>query len=268
MITITITNDFDLYKIANCGQCFRATMVNNYHRFITGQHVLYIRPISETEYEISCTDQEWTDIWGPYFDLHREYSPLRRKRKLHPFLKEAVQCGAGIRVLKQEPWEMVLTFIISQRKSIPAIASAIEMMCQRWGHPIQTPFEIVYTFPTPSDLADVTEDDLRECSLGYRAPYIYHAIQLLLDRPNFLTECTTYRDDKLDTHLQQIKGVGAKVANCIMLFAYGRTKRVPIDTWIEKVINVECNGINPFERLGNAAGIFQQYAFYYMIHRK
>lgn len=138
---IFIRDEFDLYKIIHSGQCFRAVERNDgLFRFITGRHVLYIRHIQGIRYDVSCSPYLWNHLWKPYFDLSENYEAIRNSISPNDhYLQKAADYSRGIRILRQDPWETLITFIISQRKSIPAIASAVEKLCQRAGEEIRTP---------------------------------------------------------------------------------------------------------------------------------
>ncbi len=262
---ITINDDFDLKKIADSGQCFRVKeFAGNTYRFITGNEILYICPLADNQYELSCDLSTWEQVWYPYFDLSRNYREIRTRIKVRDrYLQTAAEAGCGIRVLRQDPWEMLITFIISQQKTIPAIKNCVETLCQNHGAHLSSAWEDLYSFPTAEQLLGVTDDLLREYKLGYRAPYLLGAIRLVAEGQLDLHSLTSLSDRKLAETLKQVNGIGDKVANCICLFAYGRTKLAPVDTWIKKVIDQKYRGKNPFPRYGNAAGIMQQYIFYY-----
>lgn len=268
IMLITIKDDFNLFKICNSGQCFRCPTVNGYTRFIFRNHILYIKQLSDESYDISCTEELWNTIWLPYFDLTRSYKKIRRLTTKDTFMKKATREGLGIRILRQDPWEMVITFILSQRKSIPAIKKSVEALCIHFGSLVTTEHEIVYLFPTPEQLKDATDDILSECGLGYRLPYVKDAVEQALYNTIVTNEWYEFDDHTLFTMLKSIKGVGDKVANCIMLFGYNRIGRAPVDTWIEKIINTKYNGVDPFPSYGDVAGIMQQYAFYYSLQHK
>lgn len=159
---------------------------------------------------------------------------------------------------------MLVTFIISQRKNIPAISKSVDHIAERYGRPIVTEFETVHAFPTPEELSAASEEDLRGCSLGYRAPYVADAVRLVLSGELDLEAVAKLGDEELFEELKKVHGVGKKVANCICLFAYGRTGLVPVDVWIARAIEQECEGVDPFAAFGDDAGIIQQYVFFYM----
>ena len=262
---IFIRDEFDLYKIIHSGQCFRAVEINDgLFRFITGRHVLYIRHIQGIRYDVSCSPYLWNHLWKPYFDLSENYEAIRNSISPNDhYLQKAADYSRGIRILRQDPWETLITFIISQRKSIPAIASAVEKLCQKAGEEIKTPLEILYTFPTPQKLSSLSPEDLKACSLGYRIPYIAKSAEIIKKSPHLLKDMAKYDDEQLLNALMELPGVGIKVANCTALFGFHRTALAPVDVWIQRVIDQKYEGSNPFPAYGQKAGIMQQYLFYY-----
>lgn len=275
---IEINDDFDPEKICASGQCFRAVSHKGRYRFVTKDRVLYIRRAGEDgdlsgggagRFEVSCSRDVWERVWAPYFDLTRSYRAIRsRVPESDGFMRRAAESGKGIRILRQDPWEMTISFIISQRKNIPSIRQAVERLAERYGRPVRTEYGTVFLFPEPEKLARVSEEEFRECRLGYRASYVKDAAVRVSSGRIRLEDAQKLNDRELIDYFRQIRGVGEKVARCIGLFAYGRTKIVPVDTWIAKVVEQEYGGENPFSRYGGDAGVFQQYAFYYAQHAK
>jgi len=262
---IQIEDDFDLDKILDSGQCFRPCRVQSgEYRFITGSQLLYLRPLGEGEYRAKCAPGEWERTWRPYFDLERSYGSLRRRWAGQAgFAQQALDYGQGIRVLRQDPWEMLITFILSQRKSIPAIRTGVELLAERFGQVVDTGTERVSLFPSPAQLAAAAESDLRDCGLGYRTRYIQHAAQAVASGALDLKSLALLPDETLLAKLMEMDGVGKKVANCVALFGYGRTALAPIDVWIARLIQEDFDGQDPFPQYGAEAGILQQYFFYY-----
>ena len=264
---VTIKDDFDLEKIIDSGQCFRGKCLEDgSYRFISGDSAIYLRP-KEGEpgvYTVSCDQKSWETIWFPFFDLERCYSEIAVSESgKHEFVDQAIAHGRGVRLLRQDPWEMLLTFIISQRKSIPAIIKSVEALSEKYGHDIVTEQERLKAFPSSEEMKDATEEELAACGLGYRVKYILDAIKKVNSGELNLQAIAELPDDTLLEKLQTVMGVGIKVANCIALFAYGRTACVPVDVWIFRAIEKECGGISPFSLYGENAGIIQQYIFYY-----
>ena len=266
---VSIQDDFDLNKIISSGQCFRAREIENkLFRFIMGKNVLYMQEVGNNEFSVSCNLQQWNNIWKEYFDLDRNYSAIRKLVvDYNEFISASVEAGKGLRILKQDPWEMLIAFIVSQRKNIPAIVKSIEALAHLYGEEIQTDYESVYAFPSPFEMYSATDEDFRKCGLGYRVPYVKDAIHMVTAGLLKLEEITTYNTIDLLAELQNVYGVGKKVANCVALFAYGRTSCVPVDVWISRAIQEECGGDNPFPQYGEYAGIIQQYVFYYQKSR-
>ena len=178
-MTVTIPGDFDLQKIAASGQAFRIAQTPQGWRFLAGDKLLYLQPGSGDTYTASCTPEEWQGFWHRYFDLNRNYAAIRAAvPKQDAYLCAAARAGAGIRILRQDAWEMLVTFIISQRKNIPAIQACVETLCTRYGAPLLQPGgNVLYAFPTAQALAAAGEQALRDCALGYRAPYVLAAAQ-------------------------------------------------------------------------------------------
>lgn len=262
---VEIRDDFDLNKIAQSGQCFRAKhMGAGVFRFVTGEHLLYIHRLSGTRYAVSCGKEEWDTVWHDYFDLGTDYRAIREdEQDKHPFIRKAVEYGRGLRILRQDSWEMLVTFIISQRKNIPAIAKAVELLADRYGHPLASNREAVCSFPTAEDMRKAGVDDLRDCGLGYRAPYVHDAVAKVLRRDIDLDAIAGHKDGQLFHELQQINGVGKKVANCVCLFGYGRKSCVPVDVWISRAMQKCLKGASLEDLFGSRAGIIQQYLFFY-----
>ncbi len=285
-LRIEIKDDFDPEKIRISGQCFRVKRLDgDVYRFIACDKVLLIKELREGLFEVSCTEDEWENFWTSYFDLSRVYSSIRRRCEgKNAFVDSAMNYGRGLRILSQDPWEMLVTFIISQRKNMPAIASAVEKISETFGKTIEVTTDsplfafaeksglvkeigALHAFPTPESLACASEADLRECSLGYRAPYVLETAMQVASGELDLCALASLSDVELFEHLQTARGVGAKVANCVCLFGYGRTSQVPIDVWIARAIDEECQGTNPFTQYGEDAGVMQQYVFFYMTDR-
>lgn len=265
---ISIRDDFCLEKITNSGQCFRARQLEEgWFRFITGRALLLIRQSRPGVFEARCSEAEWQAVWAGYFDLGRNYAAIRRGiPQEDAWMRRAAAEGCGVRILRQDPWETLVTFILSQRKSIPAIRQAVELLCERYGEPIAAGGP--RAFPTPAALAAADEAGLAACKPGYRAPYIRAAAERVSSGGADLAGLASLPDETLLSALKGFYGVGEKVARCTALFAYGRLGLAPVDTWIQKVIARAYGGRDPFLQYGPAAGVLQQYAFYYAQNHK
>ena len=260
---IKIGDDFDLKKIVDSGQCFRPKEISSgVFRFICGENILHIRELDAQTFDVDCDEKIWAGVWKNYFDLETNYSSIRRDietfaagKPYEKILIDATNFGRGIRILKQEPFEILISFIISQRKNIPSIRSSVEKICARFGRQVGE----VYLFPNVEDFAE----DLTGLGLAYRKDYIRDALNKILSGEINLNALKNFSDDELVDSLKKIRGVGDKVANCVALFAYHRVDRAPVDVWIKRAIDEDFNGENIFEAFGKNAGILQQYIFYH-----
>ena len=256
---VSIKDDLDLKKIADSGQCFRIKPSDEgAFRFVHMGHVLDMKHISKDEFEISCSEEEFTDVWHEYFDLDRDYRKIRKSiDRNDDYLMRSAEYGKGIRILKQEPWETLISFIISQRKNIPAITAAVDAMCRGYGKKIGKSSE--YSFPDARALSKLSDEEWKALKLGYREKYIRQAV---LEAPD-MTAFYGLSDEALMERLMGMYGVGIKVASCTALFAYGRVDLAPVDVWINRIFENEYGGENVLAGRKNA-GILQQYLFFYV----
>ncbi len=278
-----LTNeDFCIEKIAKSGQVFRMNRrADGWWQLMAEDRLLLLREPEGAKLEadgciygaeLMCSEDEYRAYWRAYFDMLADYAEYRAS--VDPsdrFLTEAADYGRGIRILIQDPWEMLITFIISQRKNIPAIKSCVEALCSKYGRRIEDERAeggFYYAFPTAEELAAATDEELRTCSLGYRAPYIKAAAMDMTEYPFLLEGLLPAEYEDLMAALKGFKGVGEKVANCISLFAYHRIDAFPVDVWIQRILDAHYPEGFPFERYKGFAGIMQQYMFYYAISHK
>lgn len=255
--------DFDLQKIMKSGQVFRMTKEGEAYQIISSDKLLRLSSIEDVP----------DGYWHNYFDLERDYAAIRNAAcGKYPFIDECMQFGEGLRILRQDPWEMVITFIISQRRSMTSIATCVERLCQKFGTKLSVEVNgepvNYHAFPTPEQLCEASEAAIQSCGVGYRASYIKDAAAKIASGEINLSRCQTWTDAELKNELLSIKGVGEKVANCIMLFGFARTSCAPIDVWIDRVIKNDLEGHNPFPEYGDVAGIIQQYLFFYKTQTK
>lgn len=262
---IEITNpDFDIRKIAESGQCFRLNQNDRGgYTLVADGRVLHLEEQGDG-CMLDCTQDAFEAFWRDYFDLDTDYAAIRAA--VDPddaFLQSACDYGKGIRMLRQDPWETLVSFIISQRKNIPAIKYCVEALCSRYGEPIGSEDERFYAFPSAERLAALDEAHFLACSLGYRAKYVLSAARLIASGALDLTALASLDDNALNSALLTVSGVGEKVANCVMLFGYHRLNRFPRDVWINRIEAREYGGAFPTERYPDIAGALQQYIFYY-----
>ena len=267
---ITIRDDFDLRKIADSGQCFRFNEVAGSPRLFSvaaSDRHIFIRNLGDGRYELDCDEDEYKSFWMNYFDLDLSYKEVRKRidREDDPYLFAASEFGRGIRILRQDPWEMLISFIISQRKNIPAIKASIEKLCALAGEVIRTDERIgtVYSFPTPERLSALSMEQLSSCSLGYRDKYVHQAALDVTSGAVDLAALSELDDVRLMEELLKLFGVGVKVANCEILFGYHRLNAFPRDVWINRVLEEHYPGGFNFEAYEPYNGIMQQYLFFY-----
>ena len=253
----------DLAAIADSGQCFRWRQREGGYVIPALDRVLRVKEMPDGALELSCTEEEYTLLWRQYFDLNTDYGAMAAVLPAEDdYLRAAADYGQGIRILKQDPWETLVSFLISQRKNIPAIRQAVEKLCQTAGRVIEVDEEgPIYAFPSPAELLRLREDGLRACSLGYRTPYVLRAAEVFSD-----TDLNGFRgleDEALLQALCALYGVGPKIARCVMLFGFHRLNAFPVDVWIQRVEERRYpGGLRP-ERFAPFAGVMQQYMYAY-----
>ena len=298
MINIEISDDFDLKKIAESGQCFRWQPIeNDGYRIIHGgsclciwknesveKSVKSIKQFDENDnrksskagidgrniYMLDCTEEDYNSIWSIYLDMDENYQSIRGKidKENDPFLYEAAKAERGIRILKQDPWEALVSFIISQNRNIPAIKASIEKLAERAGEKkIDSRGEVFYTFPTPENIVAMSDEALAECKLGYRDQYVRRAAQAVACGELDFKEIDNGTDDEVLSNLMGLYGVGKKVASCMLLFGFHHLNAFPIDVWIKRVLETEYNNDYPFDNYSPYNGVYQQYMFAYYRNR-
>ncbi len=260
---IVSNKDFDLEKIADSGQSFRWSLQDDGQwRVIARDKVLYCKQLKWDEVELGCSEEEYADFWKNYFDMETDYEKIRNM--IDPkdeFLKKSAGIGQGIRILRQDPWEMLITFLISQRKSIPAIKGCVEKLCALCGSLIGDTG--LYAFPTPEQIVAKSEEELLSCGLGYRAKYIYETARKFASGEYSVENLKGLGDKELEAALMELFGVGIKVASCTMLFGFYRVDAFPIDVWMNRVLAEHYPEGFDFERYTPYNGIMQQYLFAY-----
>lgn len=252
--------DIDLTHVFECGQCFRWVPDGpDTYTGATGSFAARVR-LSGDSLEVEATGGDEA-FWRHYFDLDNDYGAIKsRLAESEPMIRPATEYGYGIRILNQDPFETIISFIISQNNNIPRIRKNIESLCNAYGEPIEG--SSLRAFPSPEALANAEVCDLADLRLGYRCEYIRASSE------RYLREgCPETREELLAFH-----GIGPKVANCIMLFGLRDTAAFPVDTWVKQIMNdmygfdlKDVKGIQRFasEKYGELAGYAQQYLFYY-----
>lgn len=259
-IIIKNVTTFELADTLDCGQAFRWTQLSdNTWQGIAHSRVLKISKDSNNIILHSTNIEDFENIWIDYFDLNRDYNSIIKLFMQDPVLKKAIEFSNGIRILNQDPWETLCSFIISQNNNIPRIKGIIERLCSKFGEKID---ENLYSFPSPDKIASASIDDLLDIKCGFRAKYILDAAQKVSTKQINLEELINTDYHTALTQLTTIYGVGEKVANCTLLFGLKHVEAFPVDVWIKKALKTLYNGNLPANLL-DYAGIAQQYIFNY-----
>lgn len=271
---------FEPEHIFECGQCFRwnkqkdgsytGIFKENAVNVKKENNRIIFKGICKGNIKEECID---------YFDLDTDYDNIKNKlSNVDDYLKTSIKYGEGIRILNQDLWETLISFIISANNNIPRIKGIIERISKKYGKKIVWNNNEYYTFPTPKELSKASVEDLRNLGLGFRDVRVYETTRIINENPNKLNELEDEKDvNRLREELLEFPGVGPKVADCVMLFStLKRLEVFPIDVWVRRVMNElyikneDETKINKKEieqlaktKYGNLAGIAQQYLFYW-----
>ena len=271
---------FEPKHIFECGQCFRwnkqedgsytGVFKNNVINVTKQDNKIFFKGICKGNIKEECAE---------YFDLNTNYDTIKSTLSgIDDYLKTSIKYGEGIRLLNQDLWETLVSFIISANNNIPRIKGIIERISKKYGKKIVWNNIEYYTFPTPQELSKASIEDLRKLGLGFRDVRVYKTTKIINENPDKLKELKNEKDvSKLREELLEFPGVGPKVADCIMLFSTLKKLEVfPIDVWVRRVMNElyikndDETKVNKKEieqlaktKYGNLAGIAQQYLFYW-----
>lgn len=295
---IQIDDDFDLDRIADSGQCFRWERLEpeeesphgtgrrerldpeeesshgngrSAYRIIAGAECLYLTDLGGGRYDFECARDQFESFWKNYFDLEENYRAIRGRidPASDPFLREAADHEKGIRILRQDPWEMLITFIISQNRNIPAIRRSVDMLSAACGErKTDSRGREYYAFPSPAALRALSEEELSDCRLGYRGKYVHAAAEAVCAGEIDLGSLLHADEEKTMAELTALFGVGVKVASCVSLFGLHHTDAFPVDVWMKRILADQYPAGYPFEKYAPYNGICQQYMFAWYRHRE
>lgn len=242
--------------------------------------------------QISCSEEEWESVWREWFDMDRSYNELRKRvceleddvdKDVSLGINTIMTHGEGIRILRQDPWETLCTFIISQRRSIPSIKTSVRRMSERWGGEINAPaikrlmknvkgttvdsVPALISFPTANSLSQVEPEVLNKVAgLGYRDKYVHDTAVKVAAGELDLGKLNALNDEDLLKRLESLRGVGVKIASCTALFAYGRLDVAPVDVWIQRVIKEDFDGEDVLNhQYKEISGLVQQWMYYWAL---
>lgn len=273
-------DSFELADIFDCGQCFRWNKQDDgSYTGVFKNNVMNVQKSGDTVTFKGICDGNIEEIVRDYFDLDRDYDEIKEQlSKIDENVKTSIEYGKGIRILNQDLWEMIISYIISANNNIPRIKGIIERLSQAYGKEIDWNGEKYYTFPTAEELKDVSVEDFRKLGTGFRDIRLYETTHMILDGKVNLEQLQNNPNTlEVREQLLSLSGVGPKVADCILLFStLKRFEVFPIDVWVRRVMNElyiknpDENKVNKKEieklakeKFGNLAGIAQQYLFYW-----
>ena len=286
-IILEYVKDFNIKQILECGQSFRWERIADTDYIIVAyRRVIEVIQKGSTVTILNTNMKDFNEIWKQYFDLEVNYGEIKEELSKDELLRKSVEFGYGIRILNQDPFEMLISFIISARNSIPSIMKTIKKISERWGDKIEYKGNIYYAFPTPEQLKEATLEEIKETGASFRSKYIVDTIgkvNAAIEAKNNgtlneelqqfdLEYIKSLPTDECHKALQNFMGVGAKVADCIMLFSMAKKSAFPVDVWIKRAMihfylapDVSLNKIRVFgrDKFGELSGMAQQYLFYY-----
>ena len=277
---ISNIDSFELKDIFDCGQCFRWNeQQEGSYTGVFGDNVLNVSKIGNEVIFKGICKENIKETVGKYFDLDRDYQKIKNQlMQIDENMKRSIEYGQGIRILNQDLWETIISFIISANNNIPRIKGIIERLSKKYGKEIEWKNTKYYTFPTAKDLEKVTVQEYRELGLGFRDIRLYETTHMILDKKVDLEEMKNNPNTmEVREQLLSLSGVGPKVADCILLFSdLKRFEVFPIDVWVRRVMNdlyihnedeakVNKKQIEKIaqEKFGDLAGLAQQYLFYW-----
>lgn len=270
-VVLTGCESFDIKDILECGQCFRFEKLGDMeYEIVARKKILTIKQTYEAVFFSPCSITEFEEIWFDYFDLGCDYEKIKDKLSENDkVMKEAVKFGKGIRILNQERVETIISFIISQNKQIPGIKRIVRDMSEKYGERIDD----CYAFPDLEALARLNITDYINLKTGFRAKYIEDAVKKIYTGEIDIYPGADKTTEEIRRELMKICGIGPKVANCILLFSFGRRESFPVDVWVARALESlyfsgEKKSIKEMEawaneRFGEYGGYAQQYLFYY-----
>lgn len=251
-------DDFEPNLIFDCGQCFRWD--NNGIGIAGGKIAKVVR--ENDIVKVNCNTDDFDAFWADYFDISLDYAGIRNNFMTDTRMAAPLSFGKGIRILRQEPWEALVSFIISQCNNIPRIRGIIEKLCTLFGDEITYGEIKRFSFPDAKRLAVCTLSDLEPLRAGYRAKYILHAAQRVSSGEANLEKIAKLPTNEARAELLKFQGVGNKVADCTLLFGMGKYDAFPVDVWMKRALSEFFD--NQIPDFGEYAGIAQQYIFHYI----
>lgn len=293
-LVIEDVKNFKLKQTFECGQCFRFHKISDTNYItVAFERVIELEEDGNDIKIYNSNREDVENIWIDYFDLNRDYSKIKEELSKDDLLRKSVEYGPGIRILNQDSFEILISFIISARNSIPSIMKTINKISAKWGRTIEYKGNTYNAFPTIEQIKDATLEEIQETGASFRSKYIIDTISNVYSsykakknkdsekieefKKYDLEYIKSLNDDECHSALQEFKGVGAKVADCIMLFSMEKYSAFPVDVWVKRAMiyfygaeDASLNKIRIFARnqFKELSGFAQQYLFYYARENK
>lgn len=258
--------NFDISQIFDCGQCFRFNRHSEKNNTYCGVAFSEYLEVTQTTDEIifNTSEEKFKKIWSNFFDLETDYEAIISSFKDDKTLYDAGVFSSGIRILRQDPWETLCSFIISQNNNIPRIKGIIERMSQAYGKKfVSVEGNEYFAFPSPEALVYAGEEAIFQLKTGFRAKYIYDCAKKITNSEINISDIYSMTLSDALNELEKIKGVGPKVASCTLLFGFAKHDAFPIDVWVKKILQKYYSDEPSRHFSSPYAGIAQQYLFYY-----
>ena len=278
-IILNNITSFELKDVFDCGQCFRWEEQNDgSYTGVIKQGVLNVSKVGQNVCIKGMLNAPINEVVNYYFDLDYDYNKVKNDlSQIDANMKQAVEFGSGIRIICQDLWEMLISYIISANNNIPRIKKIINAISKKYGTRVEWNNQEYYLFPTVEQLAKATQQDFRDLGAGFRDKYIFKTTQMVKNKEIDLDELTKINDSsKVREILEKCQGVGDKVADCIMLFGMHRFDVFPIDVWVRRVMNdlyihqADEKAVSKVflqkyanQKFGDISGLAQQYLFYW-----
>lgn len=272
-VVVKKIKNFVLPHIFENGQCFRwEKTYDDTYIIVAKDRVIEIKRVHDDLIIHNSNIDDFENIWIEYFDFERDYDSLKESLKLDEYLTNAINFGHGLRILNQDPLEMIISFIISSNNRIPMIKRAINNISEKFGEKIEYNGKNYYLFPSLEKLSKISISEFRECSTGFRDKYLFNTINMINENNN-IEYIINLSDNECHKELQKFSGIGSKVSDCIMLFSMKKYSAFPVDVWVKRAMmkfyvapdtslkNIRDFGRNLFKDL---SGFAQQYLFYYV----
>lgn len=270
--------DFNLVHTFECGQCFRwIRQIDGSYTGVAKGRVINVSFCNDRLQIYNSNVEDFTNIWYDYFDLGTDYSDIKKNIVNDEVMKKAVEFGWGIRILKQDLWETLISFIISANNRIPRIMKSVDKIAQVYGKEIYMNERKYYTFPEAKEIANSTLENLEVCKAGFRCKYVHSTSEMVERESINLGNIEKMNTDDAREYLMKLPGVGPKVADCVLLYSGTKKDVFPTDVWVKRVMEEiyfkKKTGLKDIqkmarEKFGRLSGFAQQYLFYYARENK